>query len=279
MLRADGEGVRYDLIATTALAALLNLGMPVALALVLKRRLGTRWWLFVLGALSFVASQVVHMPLLYGATAAFRSGSLPQPPDTWWWFSPVFLGLAAGACEEPARWLAFRVVLRREEDRGREAALMVGAGHGGVESIFIGLLVPLTLVNMIVMRGLSGPEVAALSFGSLDAAAAEQTAAQVAEFWAAPFWTPLLSAFERAMTIPFHVAMSALVAYGVRARKTLWALPLAIGLHALVDAFAVYAAPRWSAVTVELALFAIVAPVAAAALVLTWRAQRAAAAA
>jgi uncharacterized membrane protein YhfC len=135
------------------------------------------------------------------------------------------------------------------------------------------MLVPLSLVNMIAMHGMSGEEIAALSGGQLAPEAAAQAAAQVAEFWSAPFWTPLLSALERAMTIPFHVAMSALVALGVR-RRTLWPLPLAIALHALVDALAVYGAAQWSMLTVELALLALIAPLVLIVLALTWRAAR-----
>lgn len=266
--------MRSDLIATAALAALLDAAMPIALALVLRRRLGTRWRLFGVGALAFVASQLVHVPLAMGATLAFRERWLPAPPESWWWFDPLLLGLLAGACEEPARWLAFRFVLSREEDRSREGALMVGAGHGGIESVLVGLLVPLTLANMVAMRGMDAAQIAALSGGKLDPAAAEQVAAQVAEFWASPAWTPLLSAWERATAIAFHVSMSALVAFGLRRRASRWALPLAIALHALFDAVAVHAAARWDLVVVELVLFAIAAPLSSAILVATWRASR-----
>lgn len=266
--------MRYDLIATGALAALLDAAMPIALALFLRRRLGTRWRLAGVGALAFVASQVVHVPLVLGATHAFRAQWLPSPPEPWWWLEPLLLGVLAGACEEPARWLAFRFVLRRDEDRGRAGALMVGAGHGGIESIFVGVLVPLTLANMIAMHGMDAAEVAALSGGQLDASAAEKAAAQVAAFWASPAWSPLLSTWERATAIVFHVSMSALVAFGVRRRASRWTLPLAIALHTLLNAVAVYCAPRFGPVVVELALLALVAPVSSAILVATWRASR-----
>lgn len=271
MVGRDGRGMRYELIATMALAALLDVGMPVVLGLVLWKRLGARWWLFVVGAFAFVASQVVHIPLVMGSTLAFREHWLPSPPDSWWWFNPVVLGLLAGLCEEPARWLAFRFVLRRDADRSREGALMVGAGHGGIESIFVGALIPLTLVNMIAMHGMTAEQIGGLGGGQLDAATAAAAAEQVAEFWATPAWHALLGALERATAITFHVAMSALVAYGIRRGATAWTLPLAIALHALLDALAVHGAAHWGTLAVETALLAFVVPVAAVVLVATWR--------
>src|SRR5690349_4259529 len=99
------------LLAISIFSVLFGIAAPIALAWALRRRLGTRVALFGWGALAFIASQIVHFPILIGLTAAFRAGVLPQPPASWIWFNPLLLGMLAGLCEEPARWLFFKLVL------------------------------------------------------------------------------------------------------------------------------------------------------------------------
>ncbi len=265
--------MRYDLIVSLLVSSLVAILMPLALAFVLKRRWGTSAWLFVAGALGFVASQIIHIPLLMGATAVFAHGGPLEPPPGWSLFNPLFLGLAAGICEEPARFITFRYLLRKEPQRSRDGALMVGAGHGGIESILlVGLAVPLSLINALVMREMSAEQLAQLGGGSVDAHSAQLAVDQIAQFWATPWWLPALSVWERAMAIGFHVSMSALVAFGVR-KRALWPLGLAIFLHAALDAIAVYGAGKWNPIILELAVLAFVAPVSAITLFTTWRAS------
>ena len=45
-----------------SLNALLMIAMPLALGVYLYRRLGAEWRLFGIGAVTFIASQVFHIP-------------------------------------------------------------------------------------------------------------------------------------------------------------------------------------------------------------------------
>jgi uncharacterized membrane protein YhfC len=261
--------MRYELVGMSVLAALICVVIPIALAIVLRRRLGVRLWIFVLGALTFIASQVVHIPLMFGVDAAVKAW-LPPPPPSWVWLTPVLLGFLAGVCEEPARWLAIRFAVRRDHERGREGAVMLGAGHGGVESMFIGVSVLLSLVNLVILREVDAQGLVTLSGGAMDEAAARTVVEQVQRYWAQPTWEPLLAAVERVLAIALHVSLSALVAHGVR-RRALWPLLAAIAWHTIVNAIAVYGVQRWSPVMVELALAAMIVPVAVLLLTWTWR--------
>ena len=104
---------------------LLMLLLPLGLALFLTRRFRLGWGLVGAGALTFLASQVVHLPLNAGLTALFRAGWLPAPPPAWTWFNPVVLGLTSGGCEELARYAAYQWALRRT--RTWRQALAFGA--------------------------------------------------------------------------------------------------------------------------------------------------------
>lgn len=220
------------------LQVLWMVGVPLALAALLKQRRRWRvpWGDFGLGAAGFVGSQLVHIPLL------FLAG--PYLPKTLGW-QCVILGLAAGLCEEPMRYL----VLRRwvaPRDREFPQAVIVGLGHGGIESILLGVL---------LMGGLLG----SLSV-PLDAPAAARAAA-TATLEAAPL-DRLLASAERAFAMTFHVAMSGLVMLAARRR---WPalLALAIACHALFDAIVVWTHRMHGLIAAEAvgavgALFAVV---------------------
>ncbi|MBI3242288.1 MAG: YhfC family intramembrane metalloprotease, partial [Chloroflexi bacterium] len=116
------------------LNALLMMALGVGLGLFLARRLNLRWGLFGVGAVTFVASQVVHIPLNYGLTWLFANHVLPGPPAEWQLlFNVTVLGLTAGLCEETARYAVYRWWIRSA--RTWREALMFGAGHGGIEAI------------------------------------------------------------------------------------------------------------------------------------------------
>ena len=238
---------------------------PVALGLALRKRHGTSWGLFGIGAVTFVASQVVHLPLNVGLTLLFRQGWMPKPPEAWALsFNAVVLGLTAGLCEEAARYLVYRFWVK--DARSWRQALTFGAGHGGVESVITGVMVVVSLMTMIALRDM---DVSALGLSP------EQDAAlvkQIAEFWRTPWYLPLLAAAERLMAILLHLALAALVLQVFGTRR-LWPLWVAIAWHAAVNAIAVYVNLTWGAVASEgtLALLSIGSM---AILWVTWRADR-----
>jgi len=213
--------------------AVLMLAAPVALAILLRRRWGASWALIGIGAATFILSQVVHVPLNVGLTALFRQDWMPKPPSAWQLpFNAIVLGLTAGVCEETARYLTYRFWARGA--RNWRQAIALGAGHGGIESAITGLLVAITLVNMIVLRDL-GPGVLGLS--DEQAAAIGQ---EVAAFWDTPLYLPWLAFAERLMAMLLHLSLSALVLQVFRGGR-LWPWGAAILWHATVNAVAVYA--------------------------------------
>jgi uncharacterized membrane protein YhfC len=232
--------------ATFLIEIAIMLAVPVALGLFLRRRWGLPWTLLFAGAVAFIGSQVVHLPLNYGLTALFRLDWMPKPLEVWQLpFNAVVLGLTAGLCEETARYLVYR--FWQKDARSWREALVFGAGHGGVESIIIGLLVVVTLVSMAALRGVD------MSQLGLPTDQTAEVVRQVEEFWATPVYMPLLAAAERLMAILLHLSLAALVMQ-VFVRQRLWPLWVAMGWHALVDAVAVYVNGTWGAVASEASL-------------------------
>lgn len=222
---------------------LFMIALPIVVGVWMRRRGFGTWRVFFAGAVAFIASQVVHIPMLIGLTALAKVHGFPHPSPAWKdAVNAVVLGLAAGACEEPARWLVLRFWVK--DARGTKSALMLGAGHGGVESFILGLLAAVNFVAMLVMQKI-GP-------GALGVPAdqASKVAEAVAKYWSTPWYMALVGGFERAMAMTVHLAASVLVMRAIETRKARW-LGLAILFHAAVDGVAVYAATTWGPMAAE----------------------------
>ncbi|NOY24332.1 MAG: YhfC family intramembrane metalloprotease [Oligoflexia bacterium] len=240
------------LTAAYALTALLMVALPLIAAGLLTRSLGTGWGLVGAGALTFLLSQVVHIPLNIGVAALFKQGVLTAPAQAvMTWLVPIALGLSAGLCEELARWLALRGPLRRR--RTWADGVTLGLGHGGVEAMILGGMLLFTLITMMSLRE---TDLAAMG---VPAAALDTAKAQVDAFWSAPLWMVSLGLVERGLTVPIHVGMNSMVMCSVNGGGARWLLG-AIGVHALLDAGALLIIPH-GALLAEgwVALFAIAA--------------------
>ena len=229
-----------------AAAFLLNvLGMillPILLAFYLTRKFNLPWKLVLAGAVTFVASQVLHIPLVYGLTALFNNGVLSIPEAWTAVFNAVVLGLLAGIFEETARWILFKFSLKNVKTWAE--GILVGVGHGGVEALLLGVIGLVSVVSMIAMRN------ADLSAFGAPPEQMELARQQVEEFWSTPVYMAFLGFLERVFAISLHLSLSVMVLYSVVFRKPVW-FWIALLWHAFVDALAVYFLPIIGALGIE----------------------------
>ena len=231
------------ILVTSIIAVLGMILLPILLGFWLTRKFKLSWKLFFAGALTFIVSQVFHIPFLAWLTAMFNNGTLPTPPAVWnTIFNAVLLGLLAGLFEETARYILFKFFLKNA--RTWNEGVLVGAGHGGVEALILGVLGVFTVINMVVMRNV---DLSTLGIPADQLTLAKQ---QVDAFWASPAYMGLLGLAERVFAICLHISLSVMVLYSVAYKKPLW-FWLAMLWHALVDAAAVYLLPIIGAVGVE----------------------------
>ena len=233
---------------TFAIEILIMFGLPIGLVLVLKRQPGVSWGLILAGAIAFIGSQVVHLPLNWalGLLGPGRGVALWPLP-----LMALVVGLSAGVCEEGARYLVLR--LWRREARSWMQGMAFGTGHGGVESIFTAGLVLITFTNMLILRRIG------LGSMGLSGEMLEQAQAQVEAYWSMAWYLPLLGGVERVFGLIIHVALSLLVVQALVGNNLSWLLA-AVGAHALVDGVTVVLAQAgWSPLALEgvLLLFAL----------------------
>jgi uncharacterized membrane protein YhfC len=240
---AGYSGVEESLLYLYVLNGLLMIALPVVLAIFIRQRWGARWALFGMGAVTFVGSQIFHIP--FNALVE-SSGILPEPaPGTLGLvIVALFYGLSAGVFEEVARYLTYRFWAR--DARTWSQGLMLGAGHGGVEAIVLGFLVLVNVLFLVVFQA-----------GVFEALVPEEQAAQLSAQLAAmldvPWYTTLIGTLERAFALAVHLALSLLVLQAF-IRGSLGWLFAAIAWHALLDFVAVFAAAQWNIYVAEAGL-------------------------
>jgi uncharacterized membrane protein YhfC len=208
------------------IATMVEILLPLALALYVSRRLRVRWRYFWYGVAVFAAVQLfTRVPAVYVLNNVLASQLKESQALLWGWL--FLLALTAALFEEVGRYFGYRVFMGKEEKTWPKG-VMYGIGHGGVESIvLVGLLSSaLSLVNIAVIQSLDISKLPATQQATLHD--------QFATLAAQPGWLPLLGGYERLCAIAFHIAMSVVVLQAFRRGRLRW-LWYAIGLHFLFD--------------------------------------------
>lgn len=223
-----------------SLNVLLMIALPLALATAIARRRPVGWAFFGIGAATFVGSQLFHIPF---NSVVDTAGVLPDPEASRrnLLVVAVFAGLSAGFFEEVARYLAYRFWAKDARSWG--GGLMLGAGHGGIEAILLGLV---AAVNVGFIFGFQN----GYFTGILPEEALPLMQEQATAFFSVPLYQTLLGAAERLFALCIHLSLSLLVMQVFTRGRIYWLL-LAIGWHALLDAVAVFSVRTWDVVTTE----------------------------
>lgn len=221
----------------------LMIALPLVLATYLARRYRLDWGLFGIGAATFIGSQVLHIP--FNALLA-RWGLLPTDTSV-----PgnllrlaIILGLSAGVFEEVGRYLSYRYWAK--DARTWAQGMMLGAGHGGIEAMLLGLI---GLTNFLFIVTVNVDRLALL----VPAESLPIIQAQITGFSTLAWYDTLLGAVERVFALTAHLALSVMVLQCFLRRNIGW-LFLAIGYHTLLNAVAVFAAGTWNAYIAELGI-------------------------
>lgn len=232
------------------LTSLLMIGLGLGLGILLARRYNLPWGLYGVGALTFIASQVLHIPFNSYVLNPLLSKISPQPTPgssqllIW----ALLLGLSAGVFEETARYLVLR--FWRKDITTWKQSLMFGAGHGGIEAILLGVLSFISFIQISYYTQMGTETLQA----SMDVARFEALNATIAAYWNADWYTYLWGAFERLSVLPIHLAATVIVFRSVTRKQPLWYLA-AVAWHTLVDFVAVYVSQSWSIPATEGLIF------------------------
>jgi uncharacterized membrane protein YhfC len=240
-----------DLVSITRfLNGFLMIALPVILGIYLTNKFHLGWKLWLIGASTFIISQIFHIPfnvyILNPLLGTIQQTIQGVPANL---VVAIILGLSAGVFEECARYGMFRWWLK--DARSWHSSILAGAGHGGIEAIILGILVLWAYMNMMAIRS---SDLSSLNLTPDQLAITRQ---QIQLYWSVPWYNTLFGAVERIFTIPFHIMASVLVLQVFTRRpgkQQLEWLVLAILLHALMDASAVFIAGQFGGYVAEAVL-------------------------
>jgi len=217
------------------LNALLMIGLPLLLGWFIHRWRSASWRLFVIGAVTFMLTQVVHIPFNYVFFSSISDWLSNLPEMTTLFVTAALVGLSAGVFEEGGRYLTYRFWAKEARSWGQ--GLMLGIGHGGAEAIILGLLVATNITFLFGYR-------AGLFQTLVPVEQSEQLIEITDQLLLAPWIDSLLGAIERSFALCLHLALSLMVMQVFTRGSLIW-LFAAIGWHALVDAAAVVSLDLW----------------------------------
>lgn len=235
-----------------ALSALLIILLPLLLGGWFASRFKIGWGLFGAGAVTFIASQVLHIPFnSYLLNPLIERLGVGITSSGWGLLSfGILLGLSAGLFEEIARYFTLR--FWRKDARTWGKSLMLGAGHGGIEAILVGIYAFYILIQMVMMYGMDAEAVG----GIAGAARGAEIFNYVAYYWGTSWYDFFWGALERISAVTFHISASVLVYQSLKRKNLLWLL-YAILWHAFLDALAVYGSVAWGIPMTEGALLIV----------------------
>ena len=227
-------------IAITA-ALIFSFVLPIGMVIWWKKKTGSKLWPFIVGAICFTVfamglEQILHTfcIILENPVSKAINGNIM--------LFMLYAALAAGIFEETGRLFGFKVLLKKYNDK--DTAIAYGIGHGGIEVIII-----LGITYLFYFLAICGVTIGTES--------ATNTLLETAG--AISPGTICFAMIERISTMIIHISLSMIVFVAAKEKGKLWLYPVAILLHALVDAPAALfqqglPIPIWG---LELGIFAI----------------------
>ena len=210
------------------LEAALFVGLPVILALVWRKKTHSPLKPMITGAVTFLlfalVLKAVPVYLLMGMDSSV-SRTINGDPLLY----GAVAGILAGIFEETGRLLAFKTVLKKNDNK--QTSITYGIGHGGIECLYIGLSV-LSFITIGMIVNEQG--IAALSEG-MTADQTETMITQIRDFAGINAGTVFAAVIERASAVMLHIGLSIMVFASVHNKKQWYLYPVAILLHTLVD--------------------------------------------
>ena len=210
--------------------AILGIAVPVCLALFLVKRFHAKASTILIGAGTFIVFALVLEAILHQVVLKGPHGAAIMGNTLWY---ALYGGLAAGLFEETGRFLSMKFLMKKEPSKALPG-VAYGIGHGGMEMIMV---FGVTMISNLVISAL-------INSGQSDillAKATEETASQIQDqldqLQTSGAGTYLFGLWERFSALLLHLGFSLMVWAAVRkGGRWLWLFPVAIALHALVDA-------------------------------------------
>ncbi len=207
---------------------IIEIGLPIALAVIVWKKFKVSWAIFFLGMALFLIS-LIRIPLNGYVTSLLRQ-SFSQ--NNYIIYSGLFVSFTAALFEEGVRVLGIGLIIR---EKNYYKGLMYGIGHGGggEAMVFVGFS---SIINYVVFRFFPGLVPGYDVLGSIE------------------WYLPLVGSMERVFAIAIQIFLSILIMHAFLKRKYYYIF-IAFGFHLLVDFASVYANSKFGLAVTEIMVF------------------------
>src|SRR5665811_1314350 len=228
------------------IAIILEIGLPIALAIIFRKKFKVSWAIFFIGLALFIVS-LVRIPLNSYVSGMLRYYFMGTNLVL---VSILFPSFTAALFEEGFRTLGIGLIIR---NKSYEKGLMYGAGHGGggESMILVGMAL---LVNFIFYKFVH-------NIGGIDLQGLRT------QFEAVSWFMPLVGAGERLLTIIIQIAFSIIIMHAFLNKKYYF-IVYAFIAHIIIDFVAVYLNFRFGILWAEISVVIFAAAALAAILLL-----------
>jgi len=226
-------------------AIIIEIGLPIALAIIFRKKFKVSWAIFFIGLALFIVS-LIRIPLNSYVSGLFKYYFMGTNLVL---VSILFPSFTAALFEEGFRTLGIGLIIR---NKSYEKGLMYGVGHGGGGESMI-LVGGSLLANFIIYKFFP-------AFPSIGGALKTQLEA-------VSWFMPLVGAGERVLTIIVQIAFSILIMHAFLNKKYYF-IVYAFLAHLVIDFVAVYLNFKFGILWAEIAVIIFASAALAAILLL-----------
>lgn len=229
LVLADHSDICYpkDSILFTILSGVLMVLIPVVIFLVVRKFVKFKIKPVIVGAAVWLLFAVVLKAIvLTPVIGADNSVSRAVNGNIWLFY--MIAAASAGIFEETGRLVAFKTVLKKNDDK--QDALSYGIGHGGFEAVYLGFQIAF-LGIMCLMINKGGIE--SVVKGA-DDTMIESLMSQIDKYTSSDIGRALLMGYERIPAMIVHIMFSVMVFAAVRERK-IGLYFLSVFIHFVID--------------------------------------------
>ena len=200
------------------LSLVFQVGYPLFVTLLYRRRTGARWQAFAYGGLVFAVFQLFTWLPLSAYLDVVLGNRLSSPFWAFVWL--LAMALMTALFEEGGRWLGFRYLFPRAKLRlGWRQGVMYGLGHGFLETVLF--IAGLTFVYLLAYVALTKLGLAE-AMPSLSENAPSSVRQAISDIVDTAWTQPMIVAVERMLALPHQVAWTLLVMQSHISRQKRW---------------------------------------------------------
>jgi uncharacterized membrane protein YhfC len=209
--------INWVLLFTYVIQIIIEIGLPVALAVWLIRKYQSTWMLVITGVAAYALSEFINTYALKGAQALFNNGTLPVPSTHWIpLLNGLIVGVFASLLENIMRWVGFKV--NGKNSRPFRSSIALATGLGGIELAMVGILLAVNLYSVLSYNA------GALLAKGVSADQVQATLSQITSYWSNPWYYGFLNLFEHLVTFVSQFVFAVMVWKAVSRAKPLWLL-------------------------------------------------------